>query len=208
MVGILEHQNITDSNNALKIHDADLQDFNIFIDKMDPGAALEVQEWYNNFIANRAYEMEVAKNRAEGLKLKKKYEHDFIGFCTNIFSRTFHVPFSIIHKELIQIVLQMIMPERQKDLACIMFPRGFGKTSIVGFAFVMWCALYRKKRFIIYLCNSADVARNERLYNIKYELENNTTLLYMFGIMARTATTPLRAVHGRPTLSPWPTVCE
>jgi len=59
-------------------------------------------------------------------------------------------------------------------------PRGNAKSSIVSLIFPIWCAVFRKKEFIILISDTASQA-NEFLGNIRSEFEDNQRLKEDFG---------------------------
>jgi hypothetical protein len=61
-----------------------------------------------------------------------------------------------------------------------LFPREHAKTTLVTFAFVLWCVVYNKKSNIVLVSDTA-VQAKEFLRNIKIELSNNELLKNDFG---------------------------
>lgn len=59
-------------------------------------------------------------------------------------------------------------------------PRGNAKSTIVSLALPIWCAVYRKKHYILLISDTADQA-NDFLGNVKSELEDNDLLINDFG---------------------------
>lgn len=72
--------------------------------------------------------------------------------------------------------IQNGIPDNIVDAA----PRGNAKSTLVSFALVLWCALYRKKHYIIIVSDTASQA-DDFLINIKTELEENEYILSDFG---------------------------
>lgn len=58
-------------------------------------------------------------------------------------------------------------------------PREFGKTTIIEW-FILWCILYDKKKFIVYVCDSRDQS-SLVIQMIRDELESNEPILLDFG---------------------------
>jgi predicted phage terminase large subunit-like protein len=61
-------------------------------------------------------------------------------------------------------------------------PRGFGKTTIITLAFVLWCLCFGYRRFILIISDSQKQAK-EQLSTLKAEIEGNEALLDDFGSM-------------------------
>lgn len=54
-------------------------------------------------------------------------------------------------------------------------PRGSGKSTVIGLAFALWCLSHRKKRFIIYIHENDEKAK-DAIGKIRSEIENNELL--------------------------------
>jgi hypothetical protein len=63
-----------------------------------------------------------------------------------------------------------------------MMPRGFSKTTLFN-ALVLLMILYREERYIVYLSETATHAEMQ-LQNVKRELEQNETILALYGQLA------------------------
>lgn len=86
-------------------------------------------------------------------------------------------PFSRMHDELFELLAGMIA-KRDARLA-VAAPRGHAKSTIVSLAFVLWCVLYQKEKFILIVCATSDQA-DSLLKDIKDELRQNPLLLQDF----------------------------
>jgi predicted phage terminase large subunit-like protein len=64
----------------------------------------------------------------------------------------------------------------------VVWPRGHGKTTTVTNSTPLWCALYKKRRFIVIISDSHSQAK-QQLTTVKDELENNPRILEDFGPM-------------------------
>lgn len=84
-----------------------------------------------------------------------------------------------MHEDLFRELQQAIENEEPDNLAYAA-PRGNAKSTIVSFALIMWCAVYKKKHYIILISDTADQA-NDFLGNVKSELEDNELLTADFG---------------------------
>lgn len=62
----------------------------------------------------------------------------------------------------------------------LLFPREHAKTTIITFAYILWCICYNKKRNIV-ICSDAKIQAKEFLRNLKTELETNQKLIDDFG---------------------------
>jgi len=58
-------------------------------------------------------------------------------------------------------------------------PRGHAKSTVLTLFYVLWCALYKYKKFIVIVSASAESA-NRFLRRVRDELESNPTLKFMF----------------------------
>lgn len=59
-------------------------------------------------------------------------------------------------------------------------PRGNAKSTITSFALIIWCAVYKKKHYIIIVSDTSGQA-DDFLQNIKNEFEDNELLINDFG---------------------------
>lgn len=93
--------------------------------------------------------------------------------CGVIFPDIFYADFSILHQQIFDLI-----NAGYKKIA-IAAPRGIGKTSIAR-AVVMRAILFRLKKFIVYLSNSATSAEMQT-ENIKRDLISNQQVRKLFG---------------------------
>lgn len=84
-----------------------------------------------------------------------------------------------MHEEMFTEIQEAIdngLPDNIADAA----PRGNAKSTIVSFALPIWCAVFKKKHYIVIVSDTADQA-NDFLGNIKAEFEDNALLIDDFG---------------------------
>lgn len=86
-----------------------------------------------------------------------------------------------MHKDIFFEVEEAINNETADNI-CYAAPRGNAKSTIISFALPIWCAVYKKKHYIIIVSDTADQA-NDFLMNIKQEFETNELLISDFGDM-------------------------
>lgn len=77
----------------------------------------------------------------------------------------------------------LLKPTEKLAGAMFIEPREHGKTVRWSFAYVLWCVLTGRKKYIL-LIGASDTAAKENLGNIKTELEENERILEDFGSMA------------------------
>lgn len=85
----------------------------------------------------------------------------------------FKLPPSRMHRELFQL-LQQLRVQRGRRIA-IAAPRGHAKTTVVGLAHILWCALYNLEPLIVLVSNASSQAI-QILRHIKEELLHNPLL--------------------------------
>lgn len=59
-------------------------------------------------------------------------------------------------------------------------PRGFAKSTLVSLIYLCWLVVYEKKHFILLISDSLTQS-NEFVNTLKYEIENNARLNYIYG---------------------------
>jgi len=98
-------------------------------------------------------------------------------FCKVILSERFPTVFSQLHQEIFK-----ILDDPTIQRAVIAAPRGFGKTSIVNIGYTIKNIVFRDKKFIVPISNTASqaVLQSE---NIKRELLMNSEVRRLFGPM-------------------------
>lgn len=84
-----------------------------------------------------------------------------------------------MHEELFPL-LQQSIDNGKADNLCFAAPRGNAKSTLISFALPLWCAVYKKKHYIIIVSDTSGQA-DDFLQNIKNELEDNELLKYDFG---------------------------
>lgn len=92
-----------------------------------------------------------------------------------LFPERFHRPFSGLTDQIFR-----ALDDDSARRVVIKAPRGWGKTSITNFAFPGRHVLFRDKRFIVPISNTATQAVMQA-ENMKMELRTNTTIKKLFG---------------------------
>jgi len=118
--------------------------------------------------------MDVTKN--EDLKTLMAECHNSTKTTAKIlFPERFYLPFSKLHDEIFE-----VLDNDDIQKVVIAAPRGFGKTSTINLAYPAKHILFRNKRFIVPISNSATSATLQA-ENLKRELVSNTTVGELFG---------------------------
>lgn len=107
---------------------------------------------------------------------KELSESSFIYFVFHYLTSHLSNKFSPAHYDLAELLQD---PTPRKRILWL-FPREHAKTTIVTFAYTLWCICFNKKRNII-ICSDAKSAAQEFLRNIKTELVNNDKIRNDFG---------------------------
>ncbi len=87
------------------------------------------------------------------------------------------LPLSRMHRELFQALADLVN-SRGGRLA-VAAPRGHAKSTIVSLAFILWCVLYEKEKFVVLVSATKDQAIS-LLKDVKDELTKNAFLLTDF----------------------------
>jgi len=116
----------------------------------------------------------------ELLALKKLCENNLYLFAVRYFPHYLSKPSSKLHRFLYNTLTRDInRAHKKKTLGplklAIAAPRDSAKTTIVGCILPVWCVCYKKKHYIGIISSSSSTAE-ERLYDIKTELEHNEKL--------------------------------
>ena len=109
----------------------------------------------------------------------KQCEHNFRRFCFTYFRHHFVENPSIMHEELFEDIQEAI-DNNLPDLLTRAAPRGNAKSTLASLALPIWCAVYKKKNYILLVSDTADQA-DDFLQNVKNEFEDNELLLEDFG---------------------------
>lgn len=109
----------------------------------------------------------------------REARYDFKYFCLTYFSDNFYTKACPMHDDLFALMQEAILNGKADDIADAA-PRGSAKSTIISFALPIWCAVYKKKNFIIITSDTADQA-DDFLTNIRLELEDNELLIDDFG---------------------------
>lgn len=118
---------------------------------------------------------------------KAKGQDDFEFYCRTYFPNTFCLPWSIDHREAIDLIETAVMDGGQLAYA---MPRGSGKTSLAETA-ALWAISYGYRQFPL-LIGSDQGSALELLESIKSELECNDELLADFPEICY----PVRRIEG------------
>lgn len=125
-------------------------------------------------------ELEKLSSRSVDASFRKELaEIDWEFFCKYYLAEHFTKPFANMHWEMAEDFSEALESESQV-FEVIAFPREFGKTTWVSLAFVLYCILYQKRRYIIPLSQAYDQAK-DYLSDIKAELEGNERIIDDFG---------------------------
>lgn len=84
-----------------------------------------------------------------------------------------------MHLDIFKMAQDAILDEDQNNI-CIAAPRGNAKSTLLSFALPLWCVLYKHKRYILIVSDTASQA-NEFLQGIRSELEDNKLIHEDFG---------------------------
>lgn len=102
-----------------------------------------------------------------------------------LFSDRFYLPFSSLHSEIFKVI-----DDNRLQKVVIKAPRGFGKTSIVNLAYPGKNILFRDKKFIVPISNTATQAVMQS-ENLKMELTSNIDINRIFGsVKSKSADSP------------------
>jgi hypothetical protein len=103
---------------------------------------------------------------------------DFWAFChyyiAHYFTSTTQAEF---HDDIVKKMLALEL------LNAIAAPRGFSKSTIVSFAFILWCIVFEKKRFIILMMETLEKATMQT-WRVLLELQYNHRIINDFGKLA------------------------
>ena len=78
-------------------------------------------------------------------------------------------------------IYDLLKDENIRQLEIIAF-RGSAKSTIASLIYPIWCAVYKRKNFII-LCSDTHIQAKQIITNLIFELEHNEKLLSDFGSM-------------------------
>mgnify|MGYP000314142815 FL=1 len=111
---------------------------------------------------------EAQKGRVE------KAKQDFFYFFSTYFPHYIEEETPDFHKELIKEI------EKNQEIIPVAAPRGFAKSTIITFAYVMWQIIKGHEGIIPIVMDTKDQAE-EQTGRIKIELENNPRIINDFG---------------------------
>lgn len=102
-------------------------------------------------------------------------------FAKTYFPDVFTSEFCALHKEFFASVEDIILnKKRKKNFYVRAAPRGHGKSQLLSFLLIIWCVVYKYKRNILLLSDTADQAKGF-IAAIKVEFEENENLRNDFG---------------------------
>lgn len=124
----------------------------------------------------------VFDDTSEGAKRERRERgrKDKLWFFKTYFPHYFKLPFANFHREIVEIM--DIRGEDAPATIAIQAPRGHGKSTIVSFANIIHEIVYKKRRFIVLVSATEDMAIRF-VMRIRLEFENNPRLLSDFGDM-------------------------
>jgi hypothetical protein len=106
-------------------------------------------------------------------------EHDFWLFCRTYLAPYFNTKTQALwHDEMIS---SLMIPDETTAIAA---PRGFAKSTIVSFAFILWCICYQKRHFIVIAMDKYLKAQIQT-YRILLQLRHNHRIIADFGKLVR-----------------------
>ena len=116
---------------------------------------------------------------ADNLKLVRQelYRSSILDFAKHYFPQYTTSPFSSFHEDICKRLIAL--SEKRNGRLAIAAPRGYAKSTLVSFFYLMWSICYNKERFILILSATAKQAQT-LLSDIARTLEDNTKLLEDF----------------------------
>ena len=102
-------------------------------------------------------------------------EHDFEFWSRTYFPHYFSIPGKNALHEYLEEKFVEITTTLEGTKNAIAAPRGHAKTTYVSQLFPLWCATYKKKRFIVEISDAVELVEGN-LEAIKVELEDNENL--------------------------------
>ena len=117
--------------------------------------------------------MEQATNKLK--TLRKELSQDILGFARTYFKDDYaKLPFCSFHEKLCEYLKDV--SSRNISRLAIAAPRGYAKSTLVSFLYVMWSICHNKEKFILILSATANQAQT-LLSDISHALTTNTKLL-------------------------------
>ena len=108
---------------------------------------------------------------------------DFKQFCEYYLADSFKSEWSQFHLWLINKCEDIIFNHADEETRNVVAaPRGHAKSTLISFAFVIWCCCYSWKRFIVIISATGPVAK-QFIVDIRNELEFNEKIKRDFGEM-------------------------
>ncbi|MGL4393991.1 MAG: hypothetical protein ACRCS8_02055 [Brevinema sp.] len=110
--------------------------------------------------------------------LKKRAEKDFFFFFKTYLPHYAEQRFAPFQREIIDLITHS-----QKFIA-IAAPRGFAKSTLVSFAYVIWCIIFKKFFFIVIISATDDLADDLSNF-IRMEFQDNPLIKRDFGSLMK-----------------------
>ena len=136
-------------------------------------------------MANAMKEIFGGQLRREGdcRSMKDICARDFRKFCEYYLADSFKSEWSPFHLWLIGKVEDIIFHHNDEETRNVVAaPRGHAKSTLISFAFVLYCICYSYKRFIVIISATGPVAK-QFIIDIRNELEFNEKIKADFGEM-------------------------
>lgn len=149
---------------------------------------------------NESLEREQAeKERAERIK-RAAVDRNF--FARYYFPHKFYDNTPEFHNEIDRMVDDIFEDNKHSGLI-LAAPRGSAKTQRLQFLLPLWLLVFKKRRFIVLISNNQTHA-NERIQEIKMELESNDRLIEDFGDLVGEHYRPAQTWSGSDLMLCWP----
>ena len=104
-------------------------------------------------------------------------EADFFRYCKTYFPHYFTTMTQAeFHDELVALARKEEVPGAAAE------PRGFAKSTLISFAYVLWCICYEKKFFIV-LCMQNYEKAEAAVWRVLLELQYNRRIINDFGML-------------------------
>ncbi len=116
-------------------------------------------------------------NEEEKKNRINKAKSDFFYFFETYLIHYKENSFSTFHYELFEMINTVSSPPH---IVAIAAPRGFAKSTITSFAYVIWCVIFRKRNFIVIFSATDDLA-SDIVNFIRLELLYNKRIQQDFG---------------------------
>lgn len=151
-------------------------------------AIKEIEDKYDNKLLTREQLREVGEKVKSGeisMEMGKKvslyyYKDKPLELCQTLFKHMLVDPGTHEATPSPQFHYDLMSLFKNHNLLAIAAPRGHGKSTVTSLFWAVYNALYEKKKFIVIVSATEDLAIRF-LRDIKVEMETNTTIKWMFG---------------------------